>query len=913
MTPRRDPRAVRLYRRALVVLPRRFRRLHGAAMVAMLADEWRESRGLGRGALLARALADLLWTAVVERARPLRGSRGRPFAAGGGLGVSWLDLKLAVRMLVRYPGLTVVGALAMAFALCVGAATFEFLTQVVHPSLPVPEGDRVVALQYRDVATRGREAPSVEEFLTWRDGLATVEAVGAYRIAEKNLVVGDGAGHPVRVAEVTASALEALRVPPRLGRPFVEADERPGAPRVALVGDDVWRTRFGADPDVVGRTVRLAGEEATVVGVMPPGFGFPLFQSFWVPLRPEVLAGAPGPPAAVRTVGRLAPGANLEAARAELATWAARRAADAPDTHAGLRAEVVRYPKAHVDLERLAPALVLATNLFIVLLLVLVCGNVALLTFARAATRRREIVVRNALGASRGRIVGQLFVEALALGAVAAVLGLAAAGRVLAWSLEMVEAEVLNGNPYPFWIVPGVTPDTVAYGAALTVLAAVVAGVVPGLQVTGRGLAPRLQAEGAGGGGPRMGRLWTAVIVIQVALTVVFPATAFLLARGAAAARGPVDPGFPVEDYLTARLEMDAPGWFEDGHPATRVPAELRQRVEELERRLEAEPAVLGVTYADRVPRMYHPWNRIEVDEGAVPPADSVRGHRVADASVAPDYFDVLGVEVLSGRGLHSGDLGSAAPVVLVNRGFVEEVLGGKNPLGRRVRYRDSDYWNGRSPTPLEERPWYEIVGVVPDLGMGRPGGIYHPAAPEQVFPLQLAIHVRGEPEALVPRLRALATDVDPRLRLYEPQALAEADFGGEQRFLKFWFRMVAGVGVIASGLALTGIYSVLSFTVARRTREIGVRVALGARAWQVVLGVFRRPLLQVGTGLAVGTLLTSALLYGYWGPDALTTRGLALLAGYAALMTVVCATACLVPARRALRVQPTEALVSEG
>ncbi|HEV2734673.1 MAG TPA: ABC transporter permease, partial [Longimicrobiaceae bacterium] len=819
-----------------------------------------------------------------------------------------LDFRLGARMLAKYPGLALVGGLAIAFAIAVGAATFEVVSQLVHPALPLDEGHRVVGIRNWDAAASRVQDRALHDFAAWREELRSVQELGAYRRLERNLTTPEGATEPVQVAEISASAFRLARVPPLLGRALVEADEQPGAPAVVVIGHQEWRRRFGGDPGVVGRTVRLGSTRSTVVGVMPEGFGFPVSDGFWTPLRLSALDHPRGRGPEIGVFGRLAPGATLREAQAEIATHGRRAAADFPDTHRHLRPEVLPYAESIFPI-RIGWALratAYSVNLAVLMFLVLVCANVAALLFARTATREGEIVVRTALGASRGRIVMQLFAEALVLGGVAVVLGLAAAGIGLRWGMGVFESVTM---PLPFWFHAGLSPATVLYAAALTLLGAGIAGVLPALKVT-RGLQARLREAGVGSPGTGFGRLWTGVIVTQVAFTVAFLPIALSAEADIAAARS-VRADFAAEEFLSARLELDretAPGAPADTSRAAHL-ARLRTVHAALERRLAAEPGVAGVTFADLLPRMDHPQRRIEVDGGGAAPADSARGLRVGSASVDADYFEVLGAPTVAGRPFHAGDLEPGRGVVIVNRSFVDRVLGGRNPVGRRVRYAGSG--DGDEGADAEPGPWHEIVGVVPDLGMtmgdaGEGAGIYHPVAPGAAPPVHVAVRVRGEPESLAPRLREVAVSVNPDLRLYDVLPLDQV-----QRDLMatygFWLR----VALLASGVVLllstAGIYSVMSFTVSRRTREIGIRVALGADRRRIVAAIFSRSLAQVGLGIVVGTVLVVALAGGIR-----SARMVVLLSSGLGLMVAAGTLACIVPTRRALRIEPTEALRAE-
>jgi predicted permease len=802
-----------------------------------------------------------------------------------------------------------VGGLAIAFAIWLGAGAFEFVGQVIRPTLPLEQGERIVGIHNLNRASAEAETPTLHDFATWRRELSTVEELGAFRLLERNLVSAEGSAEPVEVAETSASAFRVARVPALLGRPLAAADERPDADPVAVIGHDVWQRRFGSDPGIVGREIRLGRDVHTVVGVMPEGFAFPIAQSLWVPLRLDPLASSPGESPRVRVFGRLAPGVSMAEAQAQLALVGRRAAAAQPGTHEHLRPQVLSYARSVMGLPTLAVVGMGSVNLFLAMLLVLVCGNVALLMFARAVSRESELAVRSALGASRGRIVGQLFVEALVLAAAGALLGLAAVEVGLEWMFAEIRAQVPQ---IPFWIRPHLSASTILYSALLTVLAALVAGVVPGLKVT-RGLRARLQRASAGGGGFRFGGIWTAVIVAQVAVTVAFPVVAFMLHLEVSAIRT-VDVGFPDEQYLAVRVEMDA------GAPADAAGGEFRARyaeaVRRLEERLAAEPGVESVTFGESLPRLYHPDRLVELDGGgAAPPHPGGPAHRVSAASVAPDFFEAFDAPILAGRGFHSGDHESAARVVVVSRSFVDEVLGGRNPIGRRIRLLPTDAREGSSAP--EPGSWHEIVGVVQDIGV--PGGdfdptvagVYHPVAPGGVYPGHLAVRLRGDPAAFAPRLRRLAARLEPGLRLHDVQPLNEAHTA-ELRFISFWFWLTAAVSGVAMFLSLAGIYAVMAFTVSQRTREIGIRVALGGTAERVVRAIFRRPLGQVGLGIVLGAAL-SALLVASGERTALTLPSAAVLVVYAATMMGVCLLACIVPTRRALGVEPTEALKAEG
>ena len=865
-------------------------------------EEAHRARRRRRGPLAAGLLSVL---DALDMARALLRERIGRGAAPAWPRFSALDFKLGLRMLVKHPGLTAVAGAAMTFAIAVGAGTFEFLRDGMYPRLPLPEGERIVRLHVLDARAGERIGVPVADLRLWREQLGSLVGLGGFRSVGRNLRIGDGPLVPVEGLALSASAFDLAARAPLLGRPLVPADEAPDAPPVVVLGHDLWRSRFAGDPDVIGRVLGLGEEQATVVGVVGEDFRFPQPADLYVPLR--LGAGATDGAGDARRVtgfGRLAPGVTLEAAAAELGALGLgaggdRGAGAAEDTPA---VEPFAYPV--VSTGGIATDLLFGISaLFLAMLMVVVCANVALLLFARAATRESEIVVRSALGASRGRIVAQLFVEAVVLAGVATIAGLGAAAWGLEWALGMVAA----GGALPWWIGDTLSPETVACALLLALFGAAIAGVTPALQMTGRRVQRGLQRGAGRGAGVRLGRLWTGIVVGQVALTVVFMPVVMLMGAVYWKVRS-AQPGFASEAFLVAELEADGdPARFEAAH------RQLRQR-------LAAEPGVQGVALAEHV---WPGWRNETIEiEGTASPADSLWTRRSQQLAVDPGFLELLGARLVAGRGLAAEDAGAEAPVVVVDESFVEVVLGGQNAVGRRIR------WVGapavRAPDGDPAGPWHEIVGVVADLGLNPHSDlpnravVFRPLATSGVTRLSLAARVSGEPEAFATRLRVLALGTDPPLRLEGVQPLAvrmgrpAADYGA-------WFRVVAGAGAIALLLTLAGIYAVMAFTVSRRTREIGVRVALGGLPRQVAAQVFARAVRHVGYGVAAGGVaIPLFVLAGFQlvEPDPALPPPLgsvAILTGYMAAMMAVCLLACVVPLRRALAVEPTEALTAEG
>jgi predicted permease len=601
-------------------------------------------------------------------------------------------------------------------------------------------------------------------------------------------------------------------------------------------------------------------------------------------------------------VGRLAPAQSREEATAQAAAIGARAAAMFPETHENVRLQVLSLPDAVSHWPARATVVLASSNVFVVLLAALLCGNVAMLLFARAVSRERELLVRTALGASRGRLIMQLFTEALLLCAVGAVVGLMVARFVLARTWTVIEGQT---GPLPFWIDISLSSTTILYAVGLTLLAAAIAGFVPAVKVTLGGAGGRLRTASSGGGGLQFGGVWTVVIVAQIALTTMLPVP--LIGVGADFARK-TPAGFPAEAFLTAALAIDR---F-DGVAASgdTVPAARAVRLEESYRaladRLRQEPGVLDVTYADQMPLMRIRWRAIKMDPG--PAAEHsercVGGYCAGLVSVDPRFFDVVGAPVIRGRALTTADAEHRTRAVLVNEFFVDQVTGGRNPIGRRLQFSST-----REPTA---ELWYDIVGVVPDLGVSDNEGdfgrarIYQTTLPRETGTLRVAIHVRGDPQLFAVRLRELAQATDPALRVIDPKPMPRL----AESVSAFWMELLVGFTGVTLMLSLAGVYAVTAFAVARRTREIGVRVALGAQPLHVLTTVFKRPLVQIALGIGVGAILALSLANNDLSDVHLDDFGTT--AVFALSTAMCCALACIVPTRRALRIQPSEALKDE-
>jgi predicted permease len=814
----------------------------------------------------------------------------------------WLDVKLGLRVSRKNWGLTLVGGLAMTVVIFIAAGAFSFFETTMGSRVPLSEGDRIVALMTWDTTANRRRSPSHLDFERWRDVLRSVEDIAAFQTVERSLAVADGPAEPVPIAEMTASGFQLARVPALLGRPLVESDERDAADPVVVIGYDEWRSKFSSDPAVVGTRVRLDNTLHTVVGVMPEDFAFPINHRVWTPLRsvPSVLARNEGP--AVFAFGRLAPGVTLAGAQAELTTIGLLASA-VPERTERLETRVVPYTEGLVADGSEDLGMLMALTLFLVtLLLVPPCANIAILVYARTVARQEEFAARYALGASRGRIVVQLFVEVLVLAA-----GAAGVALVLVRAAGGYVEGIVRFDRRPFWMdFSDISFTTVLFAAGLAMLAAMIAGVLPALQATGQLMQSGLRSLGSRSG-MRLGMTWSALIVAQVAFALAVLPVAVEWAWGTLRP-GILGPGFAAEEFLTARLMMDqgTTSSTEAGEDQRPFASRFGDRQAELVRQLEAEPGVSAVAVSAAVPGR-EPWAGIEVDgvTHAVGAASDRQSYVMTEFNHVDDvFFDAFDVPLLIGRSFDAGDFAGEQTAVIVNRTFAQHIVGDGSPLGVRVRYvRTSD-----GPAS-ESGPWYEIVGVVADLPANTSRRkMYHPLAPGLTHPVSLALRAEPMSARVAGRLRELSTRLDPTLHVDELLPLDEV-YREYQRGNNIPAYLLAAVTLSILFLSAAGMYALMSFTVNQRRREIGIRSALGAQPRRLLAGVFKRALGQVATGASIGIL--AALLLSYYLPieemGGWNVPGV--LPAAAVLMVVVGLLSAMGPARRGLRVEPTEAL----
>jgi len=842
-----------------------------------------EEDGLRRGLTVeqARRAARVQLGGITQLRESWREASGLPWLDGFAL-----DAKLGLRMLRRSWGLTIAGGLAMTIVITIAAVAFVFLDEFMgRTAPPLEEGERIVALQSWDSdAHRRRELP-LRDLERWGSALQSVTDLGGFQTIERRLQVESHPAEWVRVAEMTASGFRLARVQPLFGRSFDKADEHPAAEPVVVIGYDVWQSRFSSNPAAIGQTVRLGKTLHTVVGVMPQGFAFPVNHRYWIPLRSDPSGSLKPAPEGV-VFARLSPGVSLDAAQAELSTIGLLPPSAATANRDARRPRVVPYTFAFTDdVERGELAWQQRIILLLVsLLLVPPCLNIAILIYARTVTRQEEFATRFALGASRSRIVMQLCVEVLVLSSTAGAVALALTRPILTRIGDIISRYPELGGSLPFWITFQFSWRAALFVAGLTVLAALIAGLAPALQATGRVLPIALRSLASRSSIP-LGATWTALIVAQVALALAGLPSTLELAWGHLRP-AILGPGFAAGEFLTARLSVDPQNASADSFRSLQA-AVIRQ--------IEAEAGDSAVTAAAALPGA-EPLTLIEIENEVASP----RRRYVRANQIDPAFFPLFHLPALSGRTFDTRDFGRPSTAI-VDQTFVRQVVGDENAVGRRVR-----------PVPApgsEPGPWYEIVGIVPDRPANTSQGrLYVPAPHGAPRYAQLVLRAGPDPAAMSRRLQGIVTTLDPALRLDDVRRLDEV-LSETQMSSNLTSYALSIVTLSVLVLSAAGLYALMSFTVTLRRREIGIRTALGARPWRLLAGIFARSLWQISAGVLVGT--TVALVLHHW--LNIEVEGGAHIPGIlpaaALFILIIGLLSAAGPARRALRVDPAESL----
>jgi len=803
------------------------------------------------------------------------------------------DVRYGVRSLRRQPGFTAAAVLTLALGIGANTAIFSIVNVVLLQPLSYSEPDRLVHIFEFDRAESQRRSASWPEYLDWRELNRTFDDIAGYEGGSRTLTGIDGAER-VNVAQVTGNFFRTLGVSPRLGRAFEDGEDGREPARLVMLTHNAWQRRFGADETIVGEALTLNGVPHTVVGVLPAEFEFVLrgTAELYIPLGVSARQAERRYTHWLDLVGRLSDGVTLDEAQADLSALATVEAAAVGDWHAGVGEIVV--PLRDEMVASIRPALlVLLAAVGVVLLAT--CANVAGLILARSATRSRELSIRAALGAGRRRLLQQLLTESLLLAAIGGGVGLIMGN----WGLAALVAAIPERQRLALPHVAGLSLDTTMVGVALglTVLTGVLVGLAPAWRAAGGNVQAALRTGGRSATG-RLRNARPALVAAEVAMAVVLVAGGGVLGKSLVRLLQ-VSPGFDPNGVLTMRVSL--PGSRYQGDE--QVLAFHRDFVAGLS----ALPGVAGAATINQLPLTGHGNSGTFTVEGT-PLVGGESNPEVNIRTVSPDYFRTLGVPLLTGRELGAADDMDAPPAVLVNETLARSYFPDRGPLGRKIVF---SFFDGQ--------PGWEIVGVVGDERFGGPDEpvtpvVYFPYAqtPDSAFSVVVRAHV--PPLSLVDAARAQATALDAELPVYDITTMNLIAQNSTAVFLRrYVLLLVGGFAALALLLAAVGLYGVMSQSVVERSREIGVRVALGANHRDVVRMVVRQGMAPALVGLAAGMVAAlgalrflGSLLYEVQPHDPFV------LAGVATILGTVALAACWLPALRATRVDPIISLRAE-
>jgi predicted permease len=814
------------------------------------------------------------------------------------------DVRFAMRMLLKDRWFTLASVVALTLGIGVTTAVFTFVNAALLRALPVTDPDRVVHLGTGDSA--GRElGVSYLDFRDWRDGAASFAGMAAS--VDTAMIVGDDTHAPERFqgTYISANAFQLIGQAPLLGRDFRSEDEESGASPVVMIGSGVWKTRFGGDPALVGRTIRVNEVPSVVIGIMPDGFRFPNVTDGWQPLTR--LPGLTVQKRDVRTLNvfaRLRDGTTVSTARTELNTIAARLNRDHPDTNKDVRPTVVTLREYLQGGSFRTMFLTLMGAVTFVLLIA--CTNIANLLLARAANRSREIAIRTSLGATRWRIVRQLLIECALLTIIAGALGFAFSVYAVRVFAAAVEQGTLNQQPY--WLHWTIDSRVFAFLIMTCFATTLLSGLVPALLISKTNMHDTLKEGGRTGTSGGRARRWTsALIVIELASTVVLLAGAGLMTRSFLALYRAANV-ISTSDLVTMRLTMPIQKY--------QTADQRKDFVERLENTVRSIPGVVSATVANWAPFGGSDDRQLDMFGRPNPPGE--KPATVSYIYVGPQYFDTLGVAIIQGRMFTDVDGRPGHESAIVNQRFVSTFFPGENPIGQRIRLttRNAGTFaptpNGRVDTAAG---WVTIVGVSPTVPQKSPQDpdpvVYVPyrGEPQPVRSAALIVRGRQGIGSIVPALREEIRRFEPELPLYF--VLRMDDWLAVSRWPQRVFGgMFVMLGFIALIIASVGLYAVTAYGITQRIGEIGIRMALGAQVLDVVWLFVRRTVVHLAVGVAIGLggavlvgRLLQSFLVGTTASDPMT------LGGVTALLVLVAMTACLLPSSRAGRVDPVVAL----
>lgn len=796
------------------------------------------------------------------------------------------DLRYAMRLLVKQPGVTAIAILTLALGIGVNTAIFSAVNAVLLRPLPYPEPDRLMMLwEKRPAEGVFDNVVAPGDFLDWAKMNTSFESIAGLMSLTADLT---GTGDPVRLvtAAVSPAFFDVFRTQALLGRTFRRDEDVPGKHRVVVVSHRLWQERFGADRAVVGRTVSLSGVPHEVIGVLPKTFEFPdETLDLWVPMAFAANAQPSRSSHYLNVYGRLKPGVTLEQARADLDRIGLQLQEQYPDSNRGHGAQVTSMASQLKTPVR-SPLLLLLAAVGLVLLIA--CVNVANLLLAKAATRRREMAVRAAVGAARARLAGQMITESLVLSLLGGAAGLAVAW----WAIGGLRLLAPTHTPVLGLDHLALEPRVLGFAFVVSLLTGVLFGVLPAWHLASQDVSETLKDGGRGPGGIRR-KLRLALVVSEIALASLLLVAAGLAVRSFQSLLN-TDAGLRSDRLLTFNVALP-------GARYRTTDAQLAA-FDQIGDRLRSLPSVVVVGATSTLPLSGADSRRGVGIEGREPTPDTpTRAH---PRSVTPDYFRAMGIAVKEGRGFTTADDARAPLVVVVNETMARRYWPGTSPVGKRIALGGTDEWR-------------EVVGVIPDV---RHWGLDQPVNPEMYFPqaqlpfssaMTFVVQTSTDPASLAAAAREQVRFVDANLPLSRVQTMEQvAARSMDPR--RGGMLLLSAFGLLALTLAAAGIYGVMSHLVALRRAEIGIRMTLGARPSTVMGLILREGLFQAAIGLAIGITggvlamrTFRAMLFEVEPADPVT------IAAVTVLLFATAALACIVPARRAMRVDPVEALRS--
>jgi putative ABC transport system permease protein len=833
-----------------------------------------------RERLLAQLNAGELDDALARRRRTARPSHERTWSSTS----LWRDVRYGLRSLRRSPGMVFAGTAALALGIGLTTLMFSVIYGTLMKGLPFRDADRIALIYYADPAREDDQIP-LGDFVRYQVQQRSFDAIGAYTLGSANV---SGADRPERVgtARVTAGMLEVTGVTPALGRTFAPNDNSPASPPTAILGYAIWRDQFRADSAVVGKQVRVNGTPHTIIGVMPERFQFPLTSTrVWLPIQTDAAVLGVGEGPGLTVIARLRRNANYDAADAEAATISQRLARERPRGAAERRAVVQPFVRGYIPAR--VYSLFYAMLGAVMLVLLVACANVANLLLDRALSRTREIGIRTALGATRLAVIRQSLVESSLLALLAAVAGSALAQiGIIVFNRAMLESQRY------FWMDIRLHPAVLIFVLAMAAAASVVSGLLPALQSARLDVNAILKDESHTASSLRIGRISRSIVAVQIALTSALLIGAGFATKSIANLRR-LEPRFVSKDVFTARVSL-----------TSRDTVRRRAFFESLEDRLNALPRGQGAYLGSGLPGTGWGASRLAI-EGKTYPRDRDQPF-ARTLAVTPGFFTAFGVRVLRGRAITAVDRLESAPVAVVSEAFARRYFPGSDALGRRIRFGGVTGDDG----------WLTIVGVIPTLYAANfnlqnlwPAEVVT-AFWQEPNPASASIALRGPPDvAAAAPIREIVSALDPEIPIYATESmddvLAEPMWG-----LQVFGSLFTIFGVVSLVLAAIGLYAVMAFSVSRRVRELGIRMALGATGGDVIRLVSRQGARQILVGISLGFLAGAAVVRAARAVlFEVTPNDPVVFAVVAGVLAGAALIACLIPAFRATRVDPLVAL----